>query len=340
MGTNVVTTGDITYRTLGYVRGKMLKRGQYGLTIARFSQSEEIPKNNTKTIRFRRYESLPPVVAPLQEAVPPPPGDLTYTDVEMTLEQYGYFLPLSDVVLDTHEDKLLKETSILCGEQIKESCERIDIATARGGTTVAYAGNVTGRSLVNSPPLRGDLRKIYRFLKKYRAEEISNILGASVKIATQPVDAAFFVLHSTDLDADVRNIEGFIPVKSYGEPSKALPHEIGSVDQFRFIATQLFEPWVQAGAAGQVYLSGGDAVTVDTACDVYPMLVFAKDAFATTKLQGENTITPYVVNPKAHVGNELAQRGFVAWKLYRANGILQQSWLFRYEVAATANPSW
>lgn len=340
MKPNVVTTDDVGFRTLGYVYGRMLKRGTYDFTIAKVSQSIEIPKNKTKTVQFRRYESLPAVVAPLAEAVPPPAGQLTYTDIETTLEQYGYFVPLSDQIIDMHEDKMFKVASDLCGEQINESCERIDIATAKGGTTVFYANGVGSRALVNSPPLRGDLRKIYRYLKKYKAKEVTTIVKPGPNIATEPVDPGFIVFGSTDLDADIRNLEGFIPVKNYADPGKAWPHEIGSVDQFRFVLTQLFESWEQSGAVSTDYLSAGEAVTVPTAADVYPLLIFSQDAFGTTKLQGEGAITPGIYTPKNVPGDELAQKGFVSWKMYRANIILNQVWLVRYEVNATSNPTW
>jgi len=339
MPVNVVTYGDISPRTAGFVSKRMLERGQYDYVIGRYGQAQVIPKKNTKTIKFRRYESLPRATAPLAEAVPPAAGKLTYTDVQATLEQYGYYVPLSDVVLDTHEDPVLQETSDLCGEQISETTEVITISVLKGGTTVYYANNAGSRANVNSPLLRSDLRRIYRYLKKYKGRPISKIIAASVKISTDPVAPAYFVFGHTDLDSDIRAIEGFIPVENYSDSTKAVPGEIGKVDQFRFILTPLFEAWEAAGASGTTYLSGGVKVSVAAAADVYPLLILAENAFGTVRLQGPNTVTPAVVNPKPMVGDELAQRGFVSWKMYFTSIILNQNWLCRLECAATAIPT-
>jgi N4-gp56 family major capsid protein len=43
-----------------------------------------------------------------------------------------------------------------------------------------------------------------------------------------------------------------------------------------------------------------------------------------------------VVNPKPAAGDPLAQRGTVGWKLYQGTVILQDAFMARLEVCATA----
>lgn len=339
MPVNVNVYGDISPRTAGYVSRKMLERGQYDYVIGRYGQAVTIPKKNTKSIKFRRYESLPRAIAPLAEAVPPAAGKLTFTDLTATLEQYGYYVPLSDVVLDTHEDPVLQETSDLCGEQIAETTEVLTIAVLKAGTNVFYANNAASRANVNSPLLRSDLRRVYRYLRKYKARTIGKIVKASAMVSTEPVAAAYFCFGHTDLDADIRGIDGFIPAEQYSESSKAVVGEIGKVDQFRFILTPLFDSWATAGAAGVTYLSGGAKVTVAAAADVYPLLIIAENSFGVVRLQGPNVVTPAVVNPKPVAGDPLGQVGFVSWKMYYTALILNSNWLARLECAATAVPT-
>ncbi len=248
-------------------------------------------------------------------------------------------MELTDVALDTHPDPLTDEVRDMCAEQIAETVEVIRIAVLKAGTTVFYANSAAGRTTVNSPPLRTDFRRIYRTLKRNKAKTISNIVKASANVSTEPVAPAFFVLGHTDLDADVRNMDGFVPTEQYSNSDKSLPGEIGKMDQFRFILTALFEPWDAGGVAGTTYLSSGAAVSSDTACDVYPMIVIARDAYGIVPLQGENAITPMVKYPSPSVGDELGQKGFVSWKTMQTSVILQQGWMARYEVAASATPS-
>lgn len=249
------------------------------------------------------------------------------------------FVELTDVIFDTHPDTVPAETRDLCAEQIAETVEVIRIAVLKAGTSVYYANAATGRTTVNSPPLRSDLRRIYRAFKRNKAKTIGNIVKASAMISTEPVAPAFFCMGSTDLDADIRNIEGFVPTEQYSNSDKALPGEIGKVDQFRFILTALFEPWSAGGASGTTYLSGGVSVSSAASCDVYPLIIVARDSYGIVPLQGENAVTPMVKYPSPMVGDELGQKGFVSWKTYQAAVILNQNWLARLECAATAKPA-
>lgn len=339
MASNVTTYDLISPRTTAYAAVDMLKRGQYDMVVERYGQAKPIPKKHTKSITFRRTNSLARATAPLAEGIPPAGRKLTITDVTATLEQYGDFVTITDVIIDTHEDNVLKEAVDVCGEQIAETKEVIRIAVLKAGTNVFYQNAVAGRSTVNGPPSRSDFRRIYRSLKKYKAKPITKIVKASVKVSTEPVAAGFVVMASTDLDADVRQMDGFIPAEQYSNSDVAQLGEIGKVDQFRFVLTPLFESWNAAGVSGTTYLSGGEAVSSAASCDVYPMIVVSANAYGLVPLQGENAVKPAIVNPKPQVGDELGQKGFVSWKMLDATVILNQNWLARLECGATAIPS-
>lgn len=332
--------GDISPRTAGKAMKRLLKRGQHMMVVERFGQKDPLRKNSTKTAKWRRYNSLARASAPLAEGVTPKGKRLTYTDVNATLEQYGDLLELTDVIKDTHEDPIFQESMDLCGEQAAETVEELRIAVLKSGTNVFYANGVTARTSVNSPATRGDFRKIYRAFKNNKAREISQIIKATDKISTEPVEPAYFCMGHTDLKADLRDISGFIPVANYSDSMKALPGEVGSLEEFRIILTPMFEPWMTAGASGTTYLSGGVEVSVAAQCDVYPLIFVARDAYGIIPLQGFESVVPYVINPNTPTKSDpLAQLGYVAWKTYQTAAILNQNWVARLEVAATSSPS-
>ena len=76
--------------------------------------------------------------------------------------------------------------------------------------------------------------------------------------------------------------------------------------------------------------------TTGTSADVYPILYLARDAYGIVPLKGKDSITPMVVNPKPAPGDPLAQRGTVGWKAWQSAVILQDAFMVRAEVAATA----
>lgn len=331
--------GDISPRTAGKAMKRLLKRGQHLMVVERFGQKDPIRKNSTKTCKWRRYNSLARASAPLAEGITPKGKRLTYTDVNATLEQYGDLLELTDVIADTHEDPVFQESMDLCGEQAAETVEELRINVLKAGTNVFYADSASTRATVNSPAKRGDFRRIYRFFKKHKAREISRIIAASDKVSTEPVEPAYFCMGSTDLKADLRDVPGFIPVANYSNSVKALPGEVGSIEEFRIILTPMFEPWEAAGVSGTTYLSGGVEVSTAASADVYPLLFVARDAYGIIPLQGFEAVIPYVINPdKPTKSDPLAQLGYVAWKTYQTAAILNHNWIARLEVTATARP--
>jgi N4-gp56 family major capsid protein len=309
------------------------------MVTERYGQVDPQPKNNTRIRKYRRYESLARASSPLAEGVTPTGKKLSYTDIECTLEQYGDVVILTDVVKDTHEDNVLMSTMDVMGEQAAETVEEVRLNFMRAGTNAFFANNAANRAAVNSPPVRGDLRRIYRSFKRQKARTITQIVKASAKISTEPVGEAYFAIGHTDLDSDIRSISGFVPVENYSDSMNAQPGEIGKIENFRFVLTSMVDPWLQAGTSGTTYLSGGEAVSVAANADVYPLLFIARDSYAIVPLQGMNSVTVMVRNPSPVIGDELAQRGFASWKTYQTGTILNQNWLARLECAATAVPS-
>ena len=101
-----------------------------------YGQVDPLQKNKTKTAKWRRYNSLARASAPLGEGIPPTGSVLTHTDVDATLEQYGDAVKITDVIQDTHEDPVLQQTMILCGEQAAETIEELRISILKAGTNV------------------------------------------------------------------------------------------------------------------------------------------------------------------------------------------------------------
>ena len=337
---NFNTAGDIGYRSTGQVKKRLLIRGNYKLVAGKFGQPFTQGKHTTLTGKWRRYENFPTAEAPLSEGITPPGRKLAKTDVTSTLQQYGDWAELTDVVFDTHEDDVPKETVNLCGDQMGETVEVVTIATLKSGSNVFYANNAGSRSAVNSPCLAGDFKRIERSLSKNKATMITSMIKASQNISTEPIDPAYIAMGHTDLKADIEAMEGFVPVRNYADSSKMVhPSEVGSLGVFRFCLTPLFEAWLAGGTAGTTYLSSGDIPASSLAADVYPILVVGKDSYGVVRLQGVDAVKPAVVYPKPVVGDELAQRGFVSWKIYFTSIILNSAWTARYEVACTAVPS-
>lgn len=321
--------GDISPRTAAYAAVDLLERGLSQLVLEKFGQAKTLPANASKVITFRRYNSLSRTPNVLSEGVTPSAKQLTATDVPATLVQYGDRVTISDVVMDAHEDPVLQEAISVLGEQAAEMVESMRFSTLKAGANVFY-GNGTSRAQVNSPLTLALQRKVTRSLKRQNGRKITRALASSPGYATFPVAPAYIGLCHPDIENDVRAMAGFVPVEGYGQMTP-YESEIGKVEDVRYVSSTIFEPWINGGGTAGAMLSTGGSVA-----DVYPVLFVARDAYGIVALKGEHAITPLVVNPKPSDSDPLAQRGHVGWKAMQAAVILNDAWMVRAEVAATA----
>jgi N4-gp56 family major capsid protein len=243
---------------------------------------------------------------------------------------------ISRKITDFHEDPVLEDAGKNLGEIMAENTEVVRFNTLKAGTVAYYPGTATSRGTVDGPLTVTMLRKAERALKRARARTIGELVAPSVKYGTESVNPAYWVVGHTDCKADIEQLQGFTPAKDYSN-LVAIEGEIGAWGSFRFVLTDLFEPWQAAGASGTTYLSGREKVAAPAACDVYPLLVFGKDAYGIVPFAGKDGVEIKVMKPgSVDSGQPLGQQGFVSGFRYEGCAILQDAYMLRFEVAATA----
>lgn len=328
------TYGDISQRTAAWAATEMLRHAEPVLVLNKFGQSKPLPKNKANTVKFRRPKVYGAVSAPLQEGVTPSAQKFQYEDVTAVMKQWGGLFEITDVVADMSEDPVLADATVAAGEQGAATVEAVTYGIVRAGTNVFFA-NGAARASVNTPITISKQRAVTRALKAQKAMQITNILDASPKYATKAVEAAFIAVAHTDLDSDIRNLPGFLPVAQYGQRTPVAPQEIGSVEDCRYVTSPDLGPFTDAG--GAFGGSGSNMVTTSgTSADVYPVLFFGKEAYGVVPLKGSGAMTPSVINPgKPDKSDPLGQRGYVAWKTYFTAVILNDLWMGRLETAAS-----
>jgi len=322
--------GDISPRTAAYAAAEMLKRAQPYLVLQQFAQTKPIPANATQTVKFRRYEALALATTPIVEGVTPTGKTLTHIDVPTSLSQFGDFITLTDVIKDTHEDAIFKETQMLIGEQAAQTVETLLFNVLKAGTSVVYA-NGELRTDVNTVVDLGDIRTATRTLKRQNARYLTKRMGSTAAFNSESIAPGFIGFIHPDIEPALRNIAGYKDVVDYGSMTP-FEFEVGAIEDVRFIRSTVFENWADSGDA----VAGLNVEsTTGTNADVYPIIIISADAFATVPLKGNNAITPMVLNPGIpREGDPMGQRGYVSWKTYWAGLILNQNWMVRIETAA------
>ncbi len=328
------TDAGISQRTTVYAERQMLKHAGPVIVLDRFGMLRPMPKNKGTTIKFRRPNVFAAATVPLVEGVTPTTTQFSYTDVEATLKQYGQVVEITDVIADTHEDPVLNDAAQQSGENIGRTTEALTFGIVKAGTNV-YRANGSARTDINTPVTLNKLRAVIKFLKAQKAMRITRILDGSINYATHPIEAGYIAVCHTDLEPDLRDLPGFKSTADYGSRKPIHETEFGSVEALRFLCSPDLGPWEDGGAA-----KAGSGVTMvstgGTSADIYPILIFGKDAYGRVPLRGQGAISPSIIPPGIKDKSDpLGQIGYVGWIMWYVCKILNDNWIARLEVAVT-----
>ena len=324
--------GDITPRTAGKAMPGFLMRALPYLVLEKYLDLKPLPSNSTKVAIFRRYEALEKATTPLTEGVTPVGKNMTYTDVQCTLQQYGDYVTLTDQIADFHEDPVLQEYVGITAEQAAQTIETLRYNVLKAGSNVFYANKVAGRDSVVTAISLADQRRVTRAFKRQNAAYITKKTASTPNYGAVAVRASYIGLVHPDLENDIRALTGFKDAVDYGASQAADEFEIGTVEDVRYIRSTIFESFPDAGGNKGTMVS-----TSGVKADVYPIIYLAAHAAASVPLKGKNAITaPIVRNPGTiSDSDKLGQRGHVGWKAYFGCVILNQLFISRLECGAT-----
>lgn len=293
------------------------------LVHAMFAQVRDVPQNNTKVIKFRRYNSLSLATTPLSPGVTPSSAALSITDISATLQQYGNVIESTDELLDTTEDAYRDEIAKLLAENAGQSLDQICRDVLVGGSSVQYAGAAVSRATVASTMKMtlSEVREVVRTLKQNNARKITSMINPNTGVDTIPLNSCFVAICHPNTTRDLKDDSAFVPVENYPNQSDVMPGEVGKIDEVRFIESTYAKVFTGAGAAG---------------VDVYATLVLAADAYGVSRLTGKALETISKPVGSAGAADPLNQRATEAWKAWFVTKILQDLAMVRIEHAVSS----
>lgn len=324
--------------------------GRMGASIKKLS----IPKNNSDTAVFRRWlpkgatTSTPntwivdPAAHLLVEGETPNAEQISSQDITVNLLEYGVLYRFSNRVDDMYEDEVPMEMKRIAGERMGLLLEKIRWGVLKAGTNVYRAGNVASRAAIIALVSGNMLRNIARGLSNNLASKITNILSASPGIGTQPIEAAFVIVCSSDLEADFRSqLTGFVHISEYGTRKAIHENELGSWEQFRFVTSPHLDPYLLSGGttgANTRLANGVPNATGAELVDVYPFIALSEECFGDVMLRGMDSLRSVAMIPAGMQTKDdpLGQRGYVGASGYFASVRLNDQQMAVGEVACSS----
>lgn len=207
-----------------YYDTELIRNAEPLLIHDRFGQKRCIPKNGGRTIEFRRLNPFPKATQALTEGVTPDGKKLDWSKLTATVNQYGDYVTVSDMLDLTAVDNNILEATVILGDQAGRTLDTVTREVINSGTNVQYAeGKIKERHKLTFEHTMtvAAVKKAVNTLKKGLAKKIN---GSYIAI-----------IHS-DVAYDLMNDSEWQSVKEYN-PQDWYEGEIGRIFGCRFIET-------------------------------------------------------------------------------------------------------
>ena len=318
-----VTT--IPHAINNYYDRLLLEREKPYLVFPNFGQVRNIPVGNTGVIKFRKYGALTANITPLTEGETPAGTNPSVVDITATALWYGDYITYTDKVTIESPDPVLTELTEVLGEQAGLSIDTLARNVLVLGTNVVYADATAPKANAQTSDVSATdvLEKVIidtavSTLRSANAKYITNFVSPDAGYLTTPVGPCFIGIVHPNSVTNLKGITGFMSVEQYANKGDVMPNEVGKYDRVRFIeSTQA--PVNEDDGNGSI--------------DVYCTLIFGKDAYGVTSIQGNAMKTIVKALGSEGSGDPLNQRGSIGWKANFITKILNQSWMIRIEHA-------
>lgn len=340
----VQTTSQVAPLT-SFVHRAALRVAQPKLVHEKYGMPITIPTANSTSVKLRRYERFAPTlgsqtaaIRTIVEGVVPSDTAINVTNYTITTAQYGLTTRISDVAIVANEvvptaplqqrnsENMAQTTDMVYRDGILSGTQVFYCTDSFGGVSGSARTDVVGR--VNAEALD----KAIRNLEAADAPYWTDSIDASTKIGTMGVLPSYVAMVHPHLRTDLRKIPGWQEIREYATQGSLLPGEIGSYRNIRFVMSTLAKIAADSGAS---VTSTGNKSTSATLCDVYPVLICGREAYAVVKLADMARII-WIPPTSADHFNPLGQWGTLGWKAQCASGIINDNWILRAEFAVSA----
>ena len=337
--------GTVASRNLIRAEMRMLKHAEPIQVLGTFGDQKEQPLRKTDTVVFRRLKPFNATAAEVAnitaanfvaaEGVTPTANTISYTDVTAVLSQYSVLFKFSSKAELTYEDDIPGDMAKLTGETMAEVAELVAYGYVKAGSGIIYTNGAT-RAALNTTISLNKLRSAARSMESNRAKQVTTKIKPGRDFGTSSVEPAYICFMHTDMVADVRDLAGFTKRVDYGSAITPVhAREIGAVEEFRFVTSPLFAPYLAGGALVGV---SGMVADNDTNVDVYPMIITAQSAWGHISLKGHgySGVSPTIIpSSKKNHANPSGMFGYVGADFWYTCSRLNENWMTRIETCAT-----
>jgi N4-gp56 family major capsid protein len=272
---NATTTAGLSEELRTYYSMRLIKRLLAKLPLLKDAQKVSIPEGQGKTVQFRQWTTLGLATTALTEGDPPTAQTMGTTEVTATLAEYGGWLKVTKLAIQTFIDKVSKEAERLLAEQGGRSLHKLMVDVVAAGTNVQYVNNAANRAAV----LATDTLTVAEVEEAVQQLEDRNV--------ERFPDGYYHMLCSTRQSYDIKRDPDYRELFLGGGESGSGALRRNDLQPF----------------AGVLPLVTTDAPTFASTTTVHRAIVYGPDAFGAIDLAGEDGVPN--IDPNTQLGLSL-----------------------------------
>ena len=305
MSVGTTTTVQVDPEVNLFFDNILLDRHQPYYTYGMFAQERRIPQKNSKNAIFRRFDNLSDALTPLTEGITPNSEQVNKFDITATVSQYGKVVELSDDVIITVQDQTSNEVADMLAQNMASTYDKIV-----RNMLVATSAQIDSLNGVNGSAITEvtttDLELAVDYLTENNGKKLSPNQEGTNAFGTAPVWAAYWMIISTDLRTDFKNLSNFLATADYPRQQSVLEAELGSCDEVRLAMTS--EGYKDTSVSPVVYAN----------------ILLAANAYGRISIDDQSM--EMILKPLGAGNDPLNQRQTMGWKGRLGSVILDDSW--------------
>lgn len=214
-----------------YYEKRLIDYAEPDLVHDQFGDCYPIPPHGGKSIEFRKFSPLAKALTPITEGVTPSGNKLNIESVTASVDQYGDFVELSDMLDLTSIDPVVEQTTKILASQAGRTLDTISREVLCGGTQVMYAPYVSG-STVSEVTDRSEISAGCKLTPDMVFRAAAQLKAMNAK----PVDDSFVCIVHPYVAYDLMRNEEWVELHKY-QPESIYRGEIGKLGGVRFVET-------------------------------------------------------------------------------------------------------
>lgn len=293
---------NMTAEMKTFYNTEVLENARETMIFGQLGKKQTLPANHGKSVEWRKFDTLP-AADKLKEGVIPEGKQLKTTSINVSIDQYGLYVTVSDQ-LDMHAiDEVILHGTEEVGYTAGLTYEKLIRSVLMTNANTLFADVVDDADEVVSTPATRSALASATGGTAYLTPRMVNKAVTLLKKANAPtIGGKYVAVIHPSVAEDLRNSNGWMEAHKYDSSTEIFNGEIGELHGVRFIESNLAPVVSQSSKA------------------VYLTMFFGREAFGIIDPEGMGMET--IIKNKGEIGGPLEQFSTIGAKFEMGAGIL------------------